>query len=139
MNRTQLIERASKRTLARYGQELPGSLFDDLIDNGLIPKGERRGNDGKHPIYEFSRASYRRALQIIRLRSMEIVGRDAVRVQFFLRQYSQPVWDVREALCNEYAAVAKSLSNQIRSGYADNWRPIPTKHKKSFLHQSGEL
>ena len=139
MNRAELIERVAKRARERYGQDFRGSLFDDLLDDGLIPGGRRNENVGKHPVYEFDCASYRRALQIVRLRSKGIVGRDAIRVQLFLRKYSHPVLDVRDALRKEYVAAAKSLSNQVRSGYAGNWKSVAPKHKESLAHQMGTL
>ena len=139
MNRAELIERVAKRARERYGQDFRGSLFDDLLDDELIPGGRRNENVGKHPVYEFDCASYRRALQIVRLRSKGIVGRDAIRVQLFLRKYSHPVLDVRDALRKEYVAAAKSLSNQVRSGYAGNWKSVAPKHKESLAHQMGTL
>jgi hypothetical protein len=137
MNRTQLIERVATVARRRYGQVFNGSLFDDLVDEGLIPKGERLRNDGKRPTYEFNYRSYRRALQIVCLRSKGIVGRNAIRVRLFLRDYSQPVWDMREALRREYVDATKSVSNKIRSGYADNSKSVPPKHKASLVRQAG--
>jgi hypothetical protein len=139
MNKTQLVERACELTLLKYGQNFTESLFDDLIENGLIPKGIRLGNDGKHPIYDFGHASYRRALQIVRFQSRGIIRRDAIRVGLFLAGYSEPIFDVREALCHEYVAYGKSISHQIRSGYADNRKTVPPRHKQSFLRQGGPL
>ena len=139
MNRTKFIERVAKIARERYGQDFPESLFDDLVEDGLIPEAVRKENVGKRPVYEFRCGSYRRALQIARLRSKGIIGRDAIRLQLFLRGYSQPVWDVREALCKEYIVGAKSLSNRIRSGYVDNWKSVPPKHKASLIRQTGTL
>lgn len=139
MNREDLTKRATKRAMSRYGEQLSETLFDDLIDDGLIPKGERRGNEGKHPIYEFGRASYRRALQILRFRSKGIIDHDAIRVQLFVKGYSLPVWDVREGLRKEYIAFSKSVLSQIRSRYADNWRSVPPKHEQAFMRQAGSL
>jgi hypothetical protein len=139
MNKTQLVERVCELTLLKYGQNFTESLFDDLNENGLIPKGIRLGNDGKHPIYDFGYASYRRALQIARFQSRGIIRRDAIRVGLFLAGYSEPVFDVREALCREYVAHGKSILHQIRSGYADNWKRVPPNHKQSFMRQAGPL
>ena len=139
MNREDLIDRLSERALKRYGLDFSETLFDDLIDQGLIQKGERLGNEGKRPVYEFDWRSYRRALQIARLRARCVVSRDAIKVQLFLSEYSEPVWDVREALGREYEKFAKNISNQIRSGYADNWKMVPPKHKESLIRQAGVL
>jgi hypothetical protein len=137
MNKAQLVNRISERVSERYGLAFTESLFDDLAENGLIPPGQRQGNDGKRPIYDFGRASYRRALQIARLRSRGIIRRDAIRVRLFLAGYSEPVFDVREALCREYVACSKSLLHQIRSGYADNQKRVPLKHKKALMRKIG--
>ena len=139
MKREQLIERVAEWSLARFGQDFPGSLFDDLVEDGLIPKGERQKNLGIHPVYDFACPSYRRARQIARLRSKGIVGRDAIRVQLFLRGYSQPVWDVREALRKEYVSFVKAISKKIRSSHANGWGEIGPSHKASFVGQAGEL
>jgi hypothetical protein len=139
MNRKSLIDRVSRRASDRYGVDFSEALFDDLIDDGLIQKGERLKNEGKHPVYEFGWRSYRRALQIARLRGKDVVGRDAIRVQLFLSDYSEPVWDMREALGREYERFGKNIANQIRSGYADNWKVVPFKHKESFIRQAGVL
>lgn len=52
---------------------------------------------------------------------------------------SQPVWDVKEALRNEYVKAGKAILSQIRSSYADNTRDIPPKHKDGLLQNMGEL
>ena len=139
MTRNELIERVARRAHVRYGQKLPESLFDDLVENGLIPKGERLGNEGKSPVYEFGSRSFRRALQIVRFRSKGITRRDSLRVHLFIRRYSQPVWDVREALSAEYLRFAKTLLHQVRSGYADNQKSIGPKHKASIVSAMGNL
>lgn len=139
MNRKNLIGRMARRASKRYGVIFSEALFDDLIDDGLLQKGERLENKGKHPVYDFDYRCYRRALQIARLRRKGIVSRDAIRVQLFLSDYSEPVWDMREALGREYERAAKNITNQIRSGYADNWKVVPPKHKESFIRQTGVL
>lgn len=68
-----------------------------------------------------------------------VVGRDALRIQLFVRGYSHPAWDVAHALAGEYVKFGKSITNQVRSGFADNQKSIGQKHKASFVQQLGTL
>jgi hypothetical protein len=120
MRREELIRRLAKRAGERYGVGFRGSLFDDLVDDGLIPEGRRVGNDNKRPLYDFHRDSYRRALQIIRLRKQGIVGRDAIRVQLFIRGYSLPVWD-------DLLPYLPSFIRRVCSSFAPPWGVLRTR------------
>lgn len=139
MTKLDFLNRVASRALDRYGQVFREPLLNDLLKDGLIPAPDRVENSGKAPNYKYSCQAYRRAMQTVRLRKDGIVGRDAQRVILFLRGYSQPVWDVKEALRNEYVKAGKAILSQIRSSYADNTRNIPPKHKDSLLQSMGEL
>lgn len=138
MTKFELLERVARRAIDRYGQIFSEALLNDLLKDGLIPVPNRIENKGKAPNYQYNWRAYRRALQIVRLRRDGIVGRDAQRVILFLRDYSQSVWDVKEALLNEYIKSGKAVLSSMRSGYVDNTKVIPPKHKDSLLRSMGE-
>jgi hypothetical protein len=66
-------------------------------------------------------------------------GRDALRIQLFLRGYGVKPWDVREALRREYGKHLRTASAKIRSTYLDNNREIGERHKASLRKRMGEL
>lgn len=121
----------------RYGVGLTAAQIDDFIKDRLVPKGKRIGNDGKKPVYDYDFRAYRRALQIARLRTLGIIGRDAIRLQLFLRGYSLSVDDVRNAVLNEYRRAVKSF--RLRSIYFENWKGIPNGRKESAVAELGVL
>lgn len=127
ITKSDLLIRIERRARDRYGQEIGMSWLNDFIKDGLIPAAT-----GRSPNYKYDCRAYRRALQLVRLRRAGIVERSALKVQLFLRGYSLPVWDVREALRSQYVKYSRSLLAQIRSTYAG-------KHKISLIRQFGSL
>jgi hypothetical protein len=122
----------------RYGLQLDERWLHDLIKDALIPSADgREPNDGQRPVYTYGFRSYRRALQIARLRGDGFVERDPIRIQLFLKGYGER--DIRQALWKQYSKYQKSLIAQVRSGYADNWERIPDGHKSSLMKNMGLL
>ena len=136
-----LIERAMYCARTRYSVELNEVWFADLNKDGFFPWRPRRDkNQGQSPVYLFDRRFYRRVLQLARFKKLGIVDRDALMVQLFVRGYSQPVENkLKQALHKEYVKCTRALLHSIRSGYADNWRPVPDSHKASLIRQVGSL
>jgi hypothetical protein len=117
LSKKELLRRLDDRSRSRYGEPVPESLFDDLQKDDLIPTLERSENDGLSPTYFATSRHYRRALQLQRLRSIEIKGRDALRVQLFVRGYGLKVSEVRGALRSEFLRGLQELRPQLRSQY----------------------
>ena len=138
MNKAGFITRIQKWAKTRYGVDLTAAQINGLINDGLIPEAVRKGHDGQKPIYDYDFRAYRRALQIARLRKLGINGRDAIRLQLFLRGYGLQVWDVREAVLREYRHFAKSEAMRIRSSYIGNWKDVPSGRKASLMREMGE-
>ncbi len=133
--------RLLRRIRSRYDPNLDDARLrrwlHDLIKDALLFGATRHGNDGLRPVYGYDFRSYRRALQIARLRGVGIVERDAIRVQLFLRGYGEK--DIRQAVWNQYSKNGRSLLAQVRSGYVDNAKEIPPIHKASLVEALGEL
>jgi hypothetical protein len=138
LSKPELLRRLDARSRSRYGGPLSEALLNDLIKDGLVPALRRSKNEGLKPVYEASARHYRRALQIKRLMSRGVSGRDTLLVQLFLRGYGKP-WEVRKALRREYARHLKSLFAKIRSTYLDTTREIGPSHKSSLRKQMGIL
>jgi hypothetical protein len=139
LSKAELLRRLDARSHEHYGGAFSEGILNDLIKDGLLPALERSKNEGLKPLYEASASHYRRALQIKRLMSQGVSGRDTLRIQLFLREYGVKPWDVREALRREYARHVRTLSAQIRSTYLDNDKNIGKRHKASLRKQMGPL
>jgi hypothetical protein len=138
LRRQEFVSRLFARVQDRYGLELDEAWLHDLIKDGLVPGADdREPNVGLRPVYTYGFRSYRRALQIARLRREGFVERDAIRIQLFLRGYGEH--DIRQPLWNQYSKHGRSLLAQIRSGYIDNWKDVPEKHKSSLIRAMGPL
>lgn len=140
MNKSELVQRAAKRARERgYCESFAIPLLNDLIKNALVPEGKRTRNRGKKPTYLYDWRCYRRVLQILRFRGLGIVGRDALLLQLFLRGYGIKPAHVRTALAREYRKAFNQLNRQARSGYLDNTKGVPPKHKQSLMASLGEI
>jgi hypothetical protein len=139
MDMAEFVERVLSWGSRRYDLKLTEAWINDLIKDRLIPEGIRQSNDGLSPTYSYDRLSYRRALQIARLRRDGFIRRDAVRIQLFLRGYSFPAREVRSALLKEYEHHSRNLLAQTRSRYIDNSKPIPKKHRQSVVQSLGPI
>ncbi|WP_336490665.1 hypothetical protein [Methylobacterium nigriterrae] len=137
-SKAELVARASARA-ARYNQSFSQSKLDEWIKQGLVQRGERQKNQGLRPIYVFSRAHYRRVLQIARLRAGGISDRDAILLQLFVRGYSIEPHDIRTELATEYARARAKLNAPVRSVSADTFGPVRGKRRESLLKQMGQL
>jgi hypothetical protein len=139
MEKSEFLERVLSWASRRYGLKLTEAWINDLIKDGLVPEGIRQSNDGLSPTYSYDRLSYRRALQIARLRRDGFIRRDAIRIQLFLHGYSLQAREIRSALLKEYDNHSSNLLAQIRSRYIDNSKPIPKKHKQSLAQSLGPI
>ena len=139
LTKPELLRRLDERSRRHYGQPFTEGVLNDLIKDGLLPALKRSGNEGLKPVYQGGASHYRRALQIKRLMSRGMRGRDTLRIQLFLRGYGAEPWEVRDALRREYAKHLRSASAQVRSTYLDNDRRIGSAHKTSLREQMGPL
>jgi hypothetical protein len=113
--------------------------LNDLLKDGLIPTGVRAGNDGRRPIYLYDAKTYRRARQILRFRHHDVRSRDSLSVLLFFNGYGVGSNLVREALAREWRRWSANVVGQVRSGYLNNHRSIPAKHKAALLRDLGPL
>jgi hypothetical protein len=139
LSKAEFLDRLDRRSSSRYGVPFPESLFDDLRKAALVKALERSENAGLSPTYFATWRHYRRALQLQRLRSLDIKGRDALRVQLFIRGYGVQAWDVRESLKKEFLRGLSELRPQLRSGYFLNSREPGPRHLASTDRQLGAI
>jgi hypothetical protein len=137
MTKAEFIQRVRSWAKSRYGLVLKAAWLDDLMKDDLVGTGERQTNHGIRPIYAYGCRSYRRAIQIARLRRDGFVGRDAIRIQLFLRGYA-PAREAREALLREYIKSGKHILAQLRSRYVCNYQSIPNKQKARLIKSFGD-
>jgi hypothetical protein len=117
LSKAELLNRLDRRSRSRYGRPFPESLFNDLQKDALIPALERSDNAGLSPTYLATWRHFRRALQLQRLRGIGITGRDALRVQLFIRGYGLKVSEVRGSLRSEFLRGLSELRPSLRSKY----------------------
>ncbi len=140
MDKQELVARAAERARKRgYFEKFSGAMLNDLIKEGLVPEGKRNKNRGKHPTYDYDYRCYRRVLQILRLRRLNIVNRDAVCLQLFIRGYGVNPHAAREALQKEHRKANKQLWRSARSSYLGNFKDVPPKHKRSLINSMGPI
>jgi len=139
LSKSELLQRLDRRSRSRYREPFPESLFDDLQDDALIPALDRSANVGLSPTWFATRRHFRRALQLQRLRSVGIKGRDALRVQLFVRGYGLKVSEARDALRAEFLRGISELRPRLRSGYFRNRREPGPSHFASAERQLGPL
>src|SRR5262245_1814144 len=108
LSKAELLRRLNEWSRTRYGGPFSESLLNDLMKDGSLPAFQRSKNEGLKPVFEASAQHYRRALQIKRLMSRGISGRDTLLIQLFLRGYGVEPWEVREAFRREYARHLRS-------------------------------
>jgi hypothetical protein len=139
LTKTELLWRLWSRAPSSIAPAITAVWLNDLLKDGLIPRAERLGNDGRRPIYLYDFRAYRRARQIIRFRQFGVLDRDSLTVLLFINGYGVPPHLVREALAREWARWATNIVGQVRSGYMSNWRDIPPKHKSALVRELGPL
>ena len=139
LSKAELLRRLDQRSRSRYNEPFSESLFEDLQKDDLIPALDRSENVGLSPTFFATWRHYRRALQLQRLRSGKIKGRDALRVQLFVRGYGLEVWAVRESVRKEFLRGLRELRPQLRSGYFSNSREPGPRHLTSAERQLGVI
>jgi hypothetical protein len=139
LSKTVLIQRLDARSRSRYAGGFLESWYDTLTDSGLIDRLERGPNAGLVPVYFATRAHYRRALQLKRMHSRGITGRDAQLIQLFLRGYGVQAHQVAGALREEIIRTITKFRPMLRSGYFQNSRDPGPKHSESVERQMGRL
>jgi len=139
LSKSELLQRLDRRSRSHYGGPFPESLFDDLQKDALIPALERSANAGLAPTYFATWRHFRRALQLQRLRWLGIAGRDALRVQLFVRGYGLKAFEVRDALRSEFLIIISKLRPMLRSSYFWNTRDAGPSHFAVMERQLGPL
>jgi hypothetical protein len=140
LSKAELLNRLDRRSRSRYGRPFPESLFNDLQKDALIPALERSDNAGLSPTYLATCRHFRRALQLQRLRVMGITGRDALRVQLFIRGYGLKVSEVRGSLRSEFLRGLSELRPSLRSKYfQDAQRDPGPSHLAAVERQLGTI
>jgi hypothetical protein len=139
LSKGELLDRLDDRSRDHFGGPFSEGLLNDLIKDGLLPALQRSKNEGLKPVYEANASHYRRALQIKRLMWQGVLGRDALRIQLFLRGYGVMPWEIRDALRLEYGKHMRAAGATVRSTYLDNARDIGPHHKETLRKQMGEI
>jgi hypothetical protein len=139
LSESEFLRRVDHRSRSRYDEPFPESLLDDLQKDDLIPELERSGNEGLSPKYFATWRHYRRALQLQRLRSVGIKGRDALRVQLFVRGYGLRVFEVRDAVRRELLRGLSELRPPLRSQYFHSQRDPGPAHRAAVERQLGSI
>jgi hypothetical protein len=139
LSRAELIRRADRVSRERYGTSFSEAQLADFIKDGLVEPAERIANSGLAPIYRYGTQSYRRVLQLVRMRSAGVVRRDAIALQLFTRGYGVTAELVREALWREHRQAIRKALGPVRTRYLDNAKAVPPKRLRSLEQSIGPL
>ena len=129
--------RVMARAQKQYALDVTPAWLADLRKHGLIPSAQRVGMAGRAPVYAYDRHAYRRALQLVRLKSIGVVGRDSMRLQLFASGCLGFSEELRSAAVRELERAQASMSAAMRSSLPrGHGRPTPGR-LKAFLGQVG--
>ena len=139
LTKAELVRRVAKRAEQRYGQSFSEARLNELIKVGLMPAAERWPNEGRRPVFVYDFRAYRRALQLVRLRSRGVTDRTAATIQLFLSDYSCPAHLVRDALWLDYRRRMRAAFASTRSLYLGTFGQVPAGHLSRLFRSLGPL
>jgi hypothetical protein len=137
MTKAELVALVHERTAKPLGGVFTAGLLDDLIKDGLASPGRRVGNDGRRPIYDFTWRDLHRVTFLAAIQASGVRSRNALRLRLFVAGCKLPLWEIREALRNEYRDAMASLNGQVRTAYLDSRKPLTPAKFASVTRELG--
>jgi hypothetical protein len=136
----QLLQRANAFAGPRYGATVSARRLERWVAlrlvPGPVPHGQRRGTP---PDWEWSSLSYRRVLQVCRIRKRGVTRANAIMFNLWLVGAEYPFSDVRRAAVKEYRRVRKTVARPLPA----DWDPrvqgkvLPPRSRRAALKGLG--
>lgn len=131
---SRLIDRAS----SRYGVKITRSQLEDLVAEYLVPPATKAGGNG----WQRDCLSYRRALEVCRIRSKAPKGRRLlareIRIQQWLSHRPFPETVIRTDFCEEFRREKRGLFRSLRNSLPIGDTLLGEKRLTTLERQMGE-
>ena len=134
MDRQQLLDRVNRFAGPRYGTGVTPRMLQDWVWEKLVPgptaHGRRRG---QAPYRDWSRDSYRRILQICRLKGRGTKRVTQIRCALWMRGVDLPFDTVRDAIRSEFHRAKKLALRSVASSWDPRQTPNLTPGRQAAL------
>ena len=123
MDRQQLLDRVNHFAGPRYATGVTPRMLQDWVAEKLVPGPTAHGQQrGQSPYWDWSLPSYRRALQICRMKGRGAKRMTEIRVGLWMRGVDLPFDAVRAAIRSEFQRSKKPALRSV----ASTWDPRET-------------
>lgn len=135
-----LIERTNKFAQARYGTSLTERALREWVRDGWVPGPGTRGRPTKGS-GAWSARSYRRILQMCRMKSLGLTRGTAIVLNLWLDGADYPLELVRTSIAEEFHRIRKNTTRAIPA----DWDPrcigkaLSSRQKRAVLKAAGVL
>ena len=123
LDRQQLLDRVNRFAKPRYGTGVTPRMLQDWVSEKLVPgptaHGRRRG---QAPYRDWLLPSYRRALQICRMKGRGAKRMTEIRIGLWMRGVDLPFEAIRAAMYSEFQRAKKVALRSV----ASTWDPRET-------------
>ena len=134
LDRQQLLDRVNRCAKPRYGIGVTPRMLQDWVAeklvSGPVAHGQRRGEP---PYWEWSRDSYRRILQICRLKGRGANRVTQIRCGLWLRGVDLPFEAVQAAMHSEFQRAKKLALRSVASTWDPRQTPNLTSGRQAAL------
>ncbi len=134
LDRQQLLDRVNRFAKPRYGVSVTPRMLQDWVSEKLVPgptaHGQRRGES---PYWGWSRDSYRRILQICRLKGRGTNRVTQIRCCLWMRGVDLPFEAVQAAIHSEFQRAKKLALRPVASAWDPRQTPTLTSGRQTAL------
>lgn len=134
LDRPQLLDRINRCAQPRYGVSVTPRMLQDWVSEKLVPgptaHGQRRGEP---PCWDWSRDSYRRILQICRLKGLGTKRVTQIRCALWMRGVDLPFEAVQAAIHSEFQRAKKLTLRPVVSTWDPRQTPTLTSGRQAAL------
>ena len=134
LDRQQLLDRVNRFAGPRYGTGVTPRMLQDWVAEKLVPgptaHGRRRGQT---PYRDWPLHSYRRALQICRMKGHGAKRMTEIRVGLWMRGVDLPFDAVRAAIRSEFQRAKKAALRSVASSWDPRQTPNLTSGRQAAL------
>jgi hypothetical protein len=118
VTREELLERANRWSVPRYGVRITRRTLEDWVHECLLPGPTQQPHPGQRAAnWQWSAKSYRRLLQVCRFKKRGLASFDRMRIQLWLNSKDPITAVVRQSMRAECRWLFKRLFRPLRNDY----------------------